>query len=141
LLIQHMPVFPKKILRVAFLMVAITASVADGTHTHTASRATVGSVTFPVSCSRKAQAHIERGLAMFHSFLFDDADLQFKTAANMHSGCAMAYWAKAIGLYRPLAYQPSAPIHVFTVERKSAVAASQTAIISQARSSQAASAL
>ena len=45
---------------------------------------------------------------MFHSFLFDDADLQFKTAANMHSGCAMAYWAKAIGLYRPLAYQPSA---------------------------------
>ena len=45
---------------------------------------------------------------MFHSFLFDDADLQFKTAANMDGGCAMAYWAKAIGLYRPLAYQPSA---------------------------------
>jgi len=102
-----MPVYPKEILRVAFVMVAITASVADGAHTHTASGATVGSVTFPVSCSRKAQTHIERGLAMFHSFLFDDADLQFKTAANMDGGCAMAYWAEAIGLYRPLAYLPS----------------------------------
>ena len=47
-MILHMPVFPKKILRVAFLMVAITASAADGTHTHTASGVTVGSVTFPV---------------------------------------------------------------------------------------------
>jgi len=105
---MHMPVCPKTILRVAFVMVAITASVADGTHTHTTSGATVGSVTFPISCSKKAQTHIERGLAMFHSFLFDDAELQFKTAANMDGGCAMAYWAEAIGLYRPLAYQPSA---------------------------------
>jgi hypothetical protein len=45
---------------------------------------------------------------MFHFFLFDDADLQFKTAANMDGGCAMEYWAEAIGLYRALAYQPSA---------------------------------
>jgi hypothetical protein len=31
----------------------------------------------------KGQAHIELGLAMFHSFLFDDAELQFETSANM----------------------------------------------------------
>ena len=91
-----MPVYPKEILRVDFVMVAITASVADGAHTHTASGATVGSVTVPVSCSRKAQTHIERGLAMFHSFLFDDADLQFKTAANMDGGCAMQIIALAL---------------------------------------------
>jgi hypothetical protein len=35
----------------------------------------------------KGKAHIERGLPMFHSFLFDDADLQFKTAANADVGC------------------------------------------------------
>ena len=35
----------------------------------------------------KGKAHIERGLPMFHSFLFDDADLQFKTAANTDVGC------------------------------------------------------
>jgi hypothetical protein len=35
---------------------------------------------------------------MFHSFLFDDAELQFKTAANVDDGCAVAYWAEAIGL-------------------------------------------
>jgi len=34
----------------------------------------------------KGQAHIKRGLTMFHSFLFDDADLQFKTAPNTDGG-------------------------------------------------------
>ena len=90
------------------MIVVMTSSFADETHNHSDSGITVGSVTFPVSCSKKARDHIERGLAMFHSFLFDDAELQFATAANVDGGCAMAYWAEAIGLYRPLAYLPAA---------------------------------
>ena len=92
---------------VVFVIVVVTASFADQTHTHSGPDITVGSVTFSVSCSKRARDHIERGLAMFHSFLFDDAELQFTTAANMDAGCKMAYWAEAIGLYRPLAYLPS----------------------------------
>jgi tetratricopeptide (TPR) repeat protein len=92
------------------LLVAVVtrASHADEMHTHDASPAIVGNVTFPISCSKDARKHIERGLAMFHSFLFDDAESQFKIATEMDASCAMAYWAEAVGLYRPLAYQPGA---------------------------------
>ena len=31
-----------------------------------------------ISCSKKAEAYIACGLAMFHFFLFDDADVEFK---------------------------------------------------------------
>jgi len=64
-------------------------------------------VSFPISCSKQAQDRVEHGLAMFHSFLFDDAEAQFRAAAIADPACAMADWAQAIGLYRPLAYQPS----------------------------------
>jgi len=43
-----------------------------------------------ISCSNKAEAYIASGLAMFHFFLFDHADLQFKTAANT-CGCRVGY--------------------------------------------------
>jgi tetratricopeptide (TPR) repeat protein len=86
----------------------IAASFADQTHTHAVSPVAIGKVTFPISCSTQAQDHIEHGLALFHSFLFDDAEFQFKTAAEMDASCAMAYWAEALGLYRPLAYLPTA---------------------------------
>jgi len=72
---------------VVLVIVLMTSGFADETHIHSDSGITVGSVTFPVSCSKKARDHIERGLAMFHSFLFDDAELQFTTAANVDAGC------------------------------------------------------
>lgn len=91
-----------------FVFAVVTASFAEEIHAHAASPAIVGSVRFPISCSKSAQDHVERGLAMFHSFLFDDAEFEFKTAAELDESCAMAYWAEAMGLYRPLAYSPPA---------------------------------
>jgi tetratricopeptide (TPR) repeat protein len=85
-----------------------TTSFAQEMHNHSGSPVIVGSVTFPISCSKQAQQDVERGLAMFHSFLFDDAESQFQAAAEADPRCAMAYWGEAIGLYRPLAYLPSA---------------------------------
>jgi hypothetical protein len=102
-----MPASFHAVLRVALVIAIITAGVAEETHTHAASPITVGTVTFAISCSKQAQSHIERGLAMFHSFLFDDAESQFNMAADMDASCAMAYWAQVIGLYRPLAYLPA----------------------------------
>jgi hypothetical protein len=76
-------------------------------HTHADSSQKVGDITFPISCSHQAQEDVEHGIAMFHSFLFDNAESQFKAAAEADPSCAMAFWAQAIGLYRPLAYLPS----------------------------------
>ncbi|HKD79982.1 MAG TPA: hypothetical protein VKH81_09825 [Candidatus Angelobacter sp.] len=89
------------------LSVAGTAVAQDGHH-HAGSVMQVGHITFPISCSKRAQEEVEQGLAMFHSFLFEDAEAEFNAAAEADPACAMAYWAEAIGLYRPLAY-PTSP--------------------------------
>src|SRR5579864_7721123 len=79
---------------------------ADDLHQH--GDAAVGKVAFPISCAPTTQQGIEHGLALQHSFWFDPAEKQFAVAAAKDPACAMAYWAEALGLYRPLAYRPSA---------------------------------
>ena len=81
--------------------------LADQVHDHRDPSQKIGRVSFPISCAARAQNSVEQGLALMHSFLFDDAEDQFRAAATEDSTCAMAYWAEAIGLYRPLAYAPS----------------------------------
>jgi hypothetical protein len=83
------------------------ALLADQVHHDPDPSQKVGRVSFPISCAGGAQNSIEQGLALMHSFLFDDAEDQFRAAATEDSTCAMAYWAEAIGLYRPLAYAPT----------------------------------
>jgi tetratricopeptide (TPR) repeat protein len=81
--------------------------LADQIHNHSDLSQKVGKVSFPISCSKTAQDKVEHGIALMHSFLFDDAEDQFKEATTEDSTCAMAYWAEAMGLYRPLAYMPT----------------------------------
>jgi tetratricopeptide (TPR) repeat protein len=85
----------------------ISFAAAQHEHMDHGSPKIVGKVDFPVSCSKTAQTQIEQGLAMLHSFLFADAEEDFRAAGVSDPTCAMAPWAQAIGLYRPLAYLPS----------------------------------
>jgi tetratricopeptide (TPR) repeat protein len=89
------------------LTVALSARVlsAAQAHLHSDPNAKLGTVSFPISCSSAAQQAIEHGLALQHSFLFDEAEKQFHEATEKDPACAMAYWAEALGLYRPLAYR------------------------------------
>jgi tetratricopeptide (TPR) repeat protein len=80
---------------------------AEETHHHADAGEKLGTVSFPISCSPAEQQLIERGLALQHSFWFEEAQKQYEEAAQKDPQCAMAYWAEAIGLYRPLAYRPS----------------------------------
>jgi tetratricopeptide (TPR) repeat protein len=96
--------------KTALAVLFVTACVAlraDELHHHSDPAQKVGKVSFTVSCSLSAQNKIEHGLALMHSFLFEDAEDQFRIAATEDSTCAMAYWAEAIGVYRPLAYLPT----------------------------------
>jgi tetratricopeptide (TPR) repeat protein len=79
---------------------------ADEGHHHDANEK-LGTVSFAISCSAEEQKSVERGIALLHSFLFDGSQEQFEEAVAKEPDCAMAYWAEAIGLYRPLAYRPS----------------------------------
>jgi tetratricopeptide (TPR) repeat protein len=80
---------------------------ADEGHHHEEVKEKLGTVSFPISCAPEEQNSIERGIALLHSFWFDEAQKQFEAAVQKDPQCAMADWAEAIGLYRPLAYRPS----------------------------------
>jgi len=56
----------------------------------------IGSVSFPNSGSPAAQRPFLRGLALLHSFEYDDARTAFREAQRADSGFAMAYWGDAL---------------------------------------------
>jgi len=68
----------------------------------------LGHVRFPSSCSAAAAADIERGVALLHSFWYEEAGKVFRDAATADSGCAMAYWGEATSLLHPLWQAPTA---------------------------------
>jgi tetratricopeptide (TPR) repeat protein len=80
---------------------------ADETHQHGDAKEKLGTVSFPISCSPQEQKLVERGIALLHSFWFTESQKQFEEAVQKEPACAMAYWAEAIGLYRPLVYRPT----------------------------------
>lgn len=96
----------KRVLTTLAVALCACALLAGRDHRHSGPIPKLGAISFPVSCSKPAQNRIEHGLALLHSFLFDDAEAEFEAATTEDSTCAMAFWAEAIGLYRPLAYRP-----------------------------------
>jgi len=62
----------------------------------------LGKVSFPISCSGGAQSEFERGVALLHSFWYEEAEKSFKQIAASDATCAMAYWGQAMSIYRPL---------------------------------------
>lgn len=62
----------------------------------------LGTVNFPVSCSRTAQAEINSGVALLHHMTYPQAQEAFQRAAALDSTCAMAHWGVAMTLFQPL---------------------------------------
>ncbi|MGA2509516.1 MAG: tetratricopeptide repeat protein [Candidatus Acidiferrales bacterium] len=68
----------------------------------------IGKVNFPTSCAPQAQPAILKGVALLHSFQYQEADQAFTEASQKDSRCAMAYWGKAMSLDHQLWEFPSA---------------------------------
>jgi len=49
---------------------------------------------------RRRSAPFERGVALMHSFWYDEAEKQFKGLKKKDPGCAMIYWGEAVSLLR-----------------------------------------
>jgi hypothetical protein len=58
----------------------------------------LGTHHFPVTCSAKAQAYVDQGMAMVYGFNHDEAIRAFEEAARLDPRCAMAFWGKALAL-------------------------------------------
>jgi len=98
-------------LRLLALTLAITFFSAtawcDEHHEHFNPNEKLGTVSFPISCSPSVQKSFERGVALLHSFWYDEAQSQFKEVSEKDPHCAMAYWGEAMSLYHQLWSRPT----------------------------------
>jgi tetratricopeptide (TPR) repeat protein len=69
--------------------------------------AKLGEVKFPISCAAAVQRPFAQGVAMLHSFWFDEATRVFSRIAATDPSCAMAHWGVAMSLYHPLWSPPT----------------------------------
>jgi tetratricopeptide (TPR) repeat protein len=76
----------------------------------------VGSIDFPTSASGEAQQHFLRGVAILHSFGWEQAIEQFQAAQAIAPDFAMAYWGESLAYNHPLVSQmdPTEPRRVLT---------------------------
>jgi tetratricopeptide (TPR) repeat protein len=89
------------------LVVSPSALPADDDHDHHHDAGEkLGTVSFPTSCAPGVQKSFERGLALLHSFEYEEAENQFKEVAGKDPACAMAYWGRAMSSYHQLWERP-----------------------------------
>jgi hypothetical protein len=72
--------------------------------------AQLGTVTFPVSCAPAVQKPFERGVALLHSFWYEEAEKEFQHIAADDPHCAMAHWGIAMSLWHQLWNHPDEKI-------------------------------
>jgi len=99
----------------ALLLSASLFSFADdeGHHHEDMTEAQVGTVHFPSSCAASVQKPIERGVAMLHSFWYEEAEKQFVQIEREDPQCAIAHWGVAMSIWHQLWNRPDMP----TLER------------------------
>lgn len=68
----------------------------------------LGRVRFEHSCRPAAAAPFERGVAMLHSFWYEQAARTFEEAAGQDPACAIAWWGVAMAHWHPL-WEPQGP--------------------------------
>jgi len=66
----------------------------------------LGKVSFPISCAAGSQAEFERGVALLHSFGYEEAGDQFSDLAKKDPACAMAHWGIAMSLFHQIWERP-----------------------------------
>jgi tetratricopeptide (TPR) repeat protein len=84
------------------LALALAVTVAASAAPVPAQFENLGTVTFPTSGSPEAQNHFLRGVALLHSFGWNQAIEQFQLAQKAQPDFAMAYWGETLCYNHPL---------------------------------------
>jgi tetratricopeptide (TPR) repeat protein len=92
------------------LALTTSAAVADDEHGHNhhedLNETQLGLVHFPISCSASVQKPFERGVALLHSFWYEEAEKEFEGIAKDDPRCAMAHWGVAMSIWHQLWNRP-----------------------------------
>ncbi|HKR00073.1 MAG TPA: hypothetical protein VJT09_05340, partial [Pyrinomonadaceae bacterium] len=62
----------------------------------------LGTVNFPITCSKQAQVEFNRAVALLHHMTYPQAREAFELVARTDPQCAMAHWGIATTLFQPL---------------------------------------
>src|SRR4051812_39937565 len=81
-----------------------SVAIADEGHDHHAgqTKSQLGKVSFSTTCTKGVRAEFESGVAMLHSFWYEEAEKTFLDVAAKDATCAMAHWGIAMSVYHPL---------------------------------------
>jgi tetratricopeptide (TPR) repeat protein len=86
----------------------ISPLLADEGHHHSMTAEELGTVHFQTSCSPKVEAEFNRGVALLHSFWYEEAEKTFRKVAREDRKCAMSNWGIAMSQYHQLWDYPDA---------------------------------
>src|SRR5271155_2754827 len=92
------------------------AAADEGHHHEEIALGQLGTVHFRVSCTPEAQKTFAKGVALLHSFWYEEAEKTFLDAEKRDPKCAMAFWGEALSLWHQLWDHPKET----TIKRASA---------------------
>jgi tetratricopeptide (TPR) repeat protein len=93
------------VLAVAFVCL-VPALADEGQHREDLTPQQVGTVHFAVSCSDAVKTPFNRGVALLHSFWYEEAQKEFEDIVRQDPQCSMAYWGSAMSLWHQLWNHP-----------------------------------
>jgi hypothetical protein len=82
----------------------------DHHHHEDLTEAQLGTVHFPISCAPSVQKPFARGVALLHSFWYEEAEKEFLDIAKDDPHCAMAHWGVAMSIWHQLWNEPDATV-------------------------------
>jgi len=87
---------------ICWSLLAIGRAANAQEHESHASTGSLGTVEFRVSCTAEGQESFTRGVALLHSFTYEESEEAFRDAAARDPQCAMAHWGLAMTEYHQL---------------------------------------
>jgi hypothetical protein len=98
------------LLAALFCATAVADDDQDKNHQHheDLTEAQLGTVHFPISCTAAVQKPFQRGVALLHSFWYEEAEKEFLDIAKDDPKCAMAHWGVAMSIWHQLWDEPNA---------------------------------
>src|SRR5579863_10217537 len=90
------------------VLCAFGAVADEGHHHEDLTTDQLGTVHFPVSCAPAVQKPFERGIALLHSFWYEEAEKELQDIAKNDPQCAMAHWGIAMSIWHQLWNHPDA---------------------------------
>src|SRR5215475_7658529 len=98
---------PRVLLSIGLASCLIERSVECATVPEPGDLRAAGKVEFPISCAPSVQSEFSRGVALLHSFFYEEARRVFTSVAERDSKCAMAQWGIAMTWWHPIWTPPT----------------------------------